>query len=220
MMADILKIFVCTSLFLVAACGNKDQEDTYVTAVYADLKDKYANRGKSSKGSKPAERDLSWVATNKKPLTIVLVEKWQGMGFLALQVQNGPYKTWRAKDGTTFTFKGPFMTGTKALGDDLMSASVPKSIASSGAQNRTHYYLNNEDQMVARSVRCEWKFVGSETIPVLTKSYSTKHYKESCSQGDLAFKNDYWLDSSGIARQSRQFVSETVGYVSLLKILE
>lgn len=111
------------------------------------------------------------------------------------------------------------MTGTKGLGEDLMSASVPSAVRSSGTQNRTHYYLDSGDQMATHPVQCTWTFVGSETIPVHTKSYNTKHYKESCKSEDLKFKNDYWLDSAGVARQSRQFVSKTVGYVSLLKIL-
>lgn len=220
MTANIVKFSAFACLMLLTACGSEEREETFTTAAYSDIKSKFLSKGKKGESAQPAQRDLSWIDSNTKPLTIVLVEKWQGMGFLALQVQNGAYKTWRAKDGTTFTFKGPFMTGTKGLGDDLMSAKVPSSVVSSGVQNRTHYYLNNEDHMTSQDVQCTWKFVGAETIPIHTKSYNTKHYNESCKSGEFKFKNDYWLDSAGIARQSRQFVSKTVGYVSLLKILE
>lgn len=220
MTPKILRFSAFACLLVLAACGSEEREETFATAAYADIKSKYLSKSKKGESGQPAQRDLSWINTNTKPLTIVLVEKWQGMGFLALQVQNGSYKTWRAKDGTTFTFKGPFMSGTKGLGDDLTSAKVPAKVASAGTQNRIHYYLDSEDQIAPRDYHCSWKFVGSETIAVHTKSYNTMHYSESCKSGEFNFKNDYWLDSAGIARQSRQFVSETVGYVSLLKILE
>lgn len=220
------KLTLAACLFSMAACSSEDREETIGTAVYSDLKGRYEAAAKPSKGAtsaKPSssgQRDLSWIETNTKPLIIVLVEKIEGMAFLAFQVQNGSYKTWRTKNGATYTFKGPFITGTKALGADLVSASVPSSIKSSGSSHRTHYYLDGDDQVAPLQAECTWKFVGAETTQIINKAYATKHYKESCVAGEFKFTNDYWLDSTGSARQSRQFVSETVGYVSLLVILE
>ncbi|WP_082802190.1 YjbF family lipoprotein [Falsihalocynthiibacter arcticus] len=220
------KLTLAACLLAVAACSSEERDETIGTAVYSDLKGRYMSSAKPSKdaatatSSSPAKGDLSWIETNTKPLIIVLVEKMEGMAFLSFQVQNGPYKTWRTKNGASYTFKGPFVTGTKALGADLVSASVPASIQSSGSHRRTHYYLDGDDQVAPLQAECSWTFVGAETTQILNKSYATKHYKESCVAGEIGFKNDYWLDSSGITRQSRQFVSETVGYVSLLVILE
>ncbi|WP_380056263.1 YjbF family lipoprotein [Falsihalocynthiibacter sp. SS001] len=211
-----LSLGVC--LLALAACGSEEREETFGSAVYEDLKAKYID--KPEEGAAPAARDLSWIETNTKPLIVVVIEETQGMGFLAYQANNKGYKTWRTSDDTSFIFRNGFLTGTKGLGQDLVSASVPSRAASSGSQARTHYYLDGDDNVVGQNFACNWKFVGSETTPVIIKTYQTKHYSESCESGELSFKNDYWLDSSGIIRQSRQYVSETVGYVSLLKILE
>lgn len=205
-------------LVALTACSSEEREESFGTAVYQDLKIKYDTRG--NEGAVPAARDLSWIETNTKPLIVVLVEEIQGMGFLAKQADNKGYVTWRSSDNTNFTFRNGFLTGTKGMGEDLVSAYVPTQVASSGTQKRIHYYLDPDDQVSGLPVECKWNYVGVESTPVITKTYETKHYKESCKSDELTFKNDYWLDSGGIIRQSRQYVSETVGYVSLLKILE
>jgi hypothetical protein len=210
------KFALIATVLALTACGSEEQEATIASTAFNQVKAKFG--GSAGASGAAAQPDMSWIETNEKPLTIVLVENSQAMGFLALEVTNGRYKTWRSSDGATFTIRNGFLTATKALGEDLVSAQVPVSVITSGTQKRVHYYLDGDEQVAPTSLSCNWKYVGAEVSPILTKTYQTKHYQESCSSDDLSFRNDYWIDSSGSVRQSRQFVSSGVGYLSLMAI--
>lgn len=212
------KLATTALLLTLAACGSEKRETSLSATVFGQLKSKFD--GTSAPSAASAQPDMSWIESNEKPLTIVLVESSQAMGFLALEVTNGRYKTWRSSDGVTFTLKNGFLTATKALGEDLVSAHVPVAVAASGTQSRMHYYLDGDEVLVPSKLECTWQYIGAETSPILTKTYQTKHYREACSGDDLSFSNDYWVDSGGLLRQSRQFVSNTVGYLSLMAIKE
>ncbi len=214
----IVSALVC-AVVIVSGCGTKTGEDPALSArVWASVKAKLAT-SKAPTTAAPTE-DLSWIDEFEQPLMLALIESTKGVGFLVPTTVNAGQVTWRASDGVALTLQNGVITQTRGLGHDIMSAQAPRRPLPQGHHKRVYFRLDGEGKTVHASFECDWRLVGSENVQIINKSFKTTHYAESC-QGDSGkITNNYWVDSAGITRQSRQFVSETVGYVSLQRIIE
>ena len=135
--------------------------------------------------------------------------------------RNGTKVTWLSREGFSFTFDEGLLVASRRTGDDLMGADVSgakRSLRGGGTHSRVHDYLDGLDQIQQVTFRCESAVVRQETITIFERSYQTSVIDETCSSEDLEFKNTYWRDGTGVVWQSRQWISEPIGYLSYQRL--
>ncbi|SHJ05269.1 Group 4 capsule polysaccharide lipoprotein gfcB, YjbF [Palleronia salina] len=135
------------------------------------------------------------------------------------QVVNRDVTTWITADGDAVSLKDGQIVGTAGFGFDLSSAEVPSvaQLAGGPAQVvRDHYRL--EGPQVIRRTRyfCTLDRTSGQAITVTSRRFVTIRVDESCrTEAGETTRNTYWIDGRGVVRQSRQFVTPTLGYFEL-----
>lgn len=130
--------------------------------------------------------------------------------------RSGEVIVWQTLDGITLAFRGGMLTGTRGLGDDLMSADVSGDVAMLRGDGVTGYhphirsYLDGEDQIVFRSYQCHRVTQAQDTKPDGT---NLRRIEMRCISPQDSFTNFYWLDGAGSVTRSRQWVSPQIGYM-------
>jgi len=118
--------------------------------------------------------------------------------------RNRDVVTYFTPDGISMSYKSGVLVGTRGLGFDLMGADVGDVLQSlrSGRDGavRLHRYLDGEDQIVLRSLVCD--YTGSGRIT------------ETCYSDGLEIKNTYQM-SGGRITTSRQWIGPEQGYIRL-----
>lgn len=128
---------------------------------------------------------------------------------------------WQTGDGITLGFRDGVLTGTRGLGDDLMSADVSGDLAMlRDGQAKGHYphiraYLDGEDQTVFRSYECRRTAQRVETDGATA---AMRRVEVRCTSTKDSFTNVYVLDASGTVAGSRQWVSPVVGYMETQRV--
>lgn len=123
--------------------------------------------------------------------------------------KDGPVTIWAAQDGTQIFLRDGFLIGTRGFGRDLMSADAPSMAQLRAMKPHTRHYfdLDGSDTTIRFDFACA-VIVGenSANLP------GTKHLVEACVHPDGTLQNEFWLNSSGTAQKSSQWVSTGVGY--------
>lgn len=156
------------------------------------------------------------------PVDLVTIERRGAQGVIAKTGTNRGVETWSSLDHKTLSFRDSILVATRGLGEDLMSASVPDSglLRTAGqSYQRVHIVLNGEDQPVSLRFNCSVNDQGAESITVVERAYSTQHMRENCTGPSGSFSNDFWFQSGGKLRKSRQWISNSVGYVVIEHLL-
>ena len=139
---------------------------------------------------------------------------------LTKTAQNGNTVTWISPGRVSLTLQDGIVIATRGLNEDLMGADVSgvraALSAGGGTANRTHSYLDSEDQIKIRDLACTITQDGPEPVATVTGSRDAVKYTEACRGSALAFSNFYWLDPvSGALVQSRQAVAPTTGFLQI-----
>lgn len=211
-----------TSLALLAACGNDTSRvDSFDLVKEAVTKSTDKVRGASTAPAAP-QKDLgltrAFLATLSAPVDLVTIEQYGAQGVIAKIATNGPVETWSSIDHKTLGLRNGVIVSSRGLGDDLLAATVPSvaDLSRDGeGHQRLHTTLGPSDLPAVRRYDCSIAAVGPETLVLVERSYATRHFRETCVSPWGNFVNDYWLQNSGKIRQSRQWISKTVGYVAV-----
>lgn len=150
------------------------------------------------------------------PIDLVKIENRGATAGVFLVATNSDVETWASQDKTSLSHRDGVVVATRGLGEDLMSAAVPRvaQLQRAGTEyQRSHTLLDGEDKPLKQSFDCQLRSRVAEQITVLERSYATSHVTEHCSGPSGQFDNDYWLQTDGNIRKSRQFISNSVGYV-------
>jgi hypothetical protein len=207
---------LCAALAAIAVlsgCGNDPARVDYLAAIRG-LTDRKAPE--ASAGPKAMKRAA--IDGVGKPLLYGLVTARKAESVFALIQTRGPFVTWGGTDGVTLTFRDGVLVSSKGLGVDLTSAAVPtlaEIARGEGTVQRVHYSYDGGDVEVASRYNCQLAFVGAETLTIAELAFPTRHVVESCEGEGDAFRNEYWIETGGKLRQSRQYVSKSVGYLEL-----
>ena len=134
--------------------------------------------------------------------------------------RTGGVTEWQTLDGITLAFRDGVLTGTRGLGDDLMSADVSGDVAmlrgtGSGYHPHIRSYLDGENQTVFRSYQCrptarDRNMTGQEA--------ALRRVTMRCVSPRDSFTNVYWLDSGGTVIRSRQWVGPQIGYMETQRV--
>ncbi|MFC2966996.1 YjbF family lipoprotein [Acidimangrovimonas pyrenivorans] len=127
---------------------------------------------------------------------------------------NGAVVTWVSRDDRTVSLGDGLLVQTRGLGEDLMSAAPPSLAAlrrGRGTVAATYYFLDGNDQSYAVPVTCRLTDNGHETLTIAERPYRLHHVSARCRGGSVGFTNDYWFDTRGRLRTSRQWISPSLG---------
>lgn len=139
----------------------------------------------------------------------------------AQSAENGPKVTWISPEDISVTFEDGLLIGTRGIGDDLMGADVSgarASLRSEGNHLRTMDFLNGLGLIERRTYQCATVQTDAEKITIFERTYATAVLEETCTSDMGEFKNTYWRDSNGIVWQSRQWISDRVGYLGYQRL--
>lgn len=155
------------------------------------------------------------------PLMLLSSEGFGFEGFVAPRDSRGGIVNWGTSDGLLVTLRDGVLIETRGFGGDLMSSAMPGAgqISGGGSYRRAYFSVGPDDQILRTDLTCSAQTVGTETLSVYGLAYQTRHVIEACHGGDSAVSNEYWFQGSTI-RKSREWVSPSLGYVELTRVID
>lgn len=164
------------------------------------------------------------LAEVKQPLLFASLDALGASATLAISGRNGDVTTWRAADGVALSLRGGVLVATRGLGNDLMSADAGGTRAmlqgggGAGYYPRFHSYLDGEDQTAFRAFQCRETGRRAEQIAIAGRNWATLRISETCVSRGLKIENTFWR-SGGLTVRSRQWVSQSAGYVETQRLV-
>ena len=208
---------LCLAMAGLSACGNDQNQGGFGAALKeagSSLSGSISNKKKPVSGNIGLTRAA--LANIVTPVDLVTIESRNAQGVIAKIATNRGVETWSSVDKKTIAMRDGVIVATRGLGEDLMSASVPQLAQlqnGSLGHNRVHTVLDGEDKPVYQRFDCNAIRGGAETIVIVELAYATHHVTEACNGPSGRFTNDYWFQTGGKLRKSRQWISDSVGYV-------
>lgn len=203
----------------LTACGPL-QENNRLAATAERLIAR-ANADDSTPQAATAALSRAQIEAQPAELLRVSLISFESTSVLVKAAENGPKITWQSGEDIGFTFERGLLIGTRGLGHDLMGSDVSGAIASlSGGGNhlRTLDFLNGLGQIERRTYQCLTVKTDREDITIFDITYSTIIIEETCTSPAGDFKNTYWRDAGGVIWQSRQWISDNVGYLGYQRL--
>lgn len=206
----------------LAACGT-GQQDPLVTAVRTISAGVLGGDDAAATGPLPTAATVppALLAQVEGPLILVETTRLGGVTLMTRVGRNGPDATWRGPEGWGITLgEAGLLRATRGLGFDLMSTDVRPvgaalRVRNSGAVDRAMVHVDGEGQSRRVIHRCALTLDGSDTVTIVGAARSLTRMTETCRFDGETYENIYWLDASGHAVQSLQWVSPEVGHLQI-----
>jgi hypothetical protein len=215
---------VAAALVLLAACGNDKGGANPVAAAVGQMAKTTLAKGK--KGTAPAAKAAAPVGRAEleafgKPILRIQSKGLGQDAFLTVVDAKDNVVTWTAQGQANFSLRDGVLIQTRGVGADLMSAQVPSlaQLKGGASYERIYFFLGADDIGTRRTYDCTAATVGRETIEVIGKSHATTHVTETCTRPNGKVTNDYWIEGNAV-RKSRQWASNTVGYLEFEQIID
>lgn len=173
--------------------------------------------GKQAAGQMPQFTRAQINGATSQLMLLELESDRRGAAF-ALADMNSGTRTYASGDGNALIFRQGVVIASRGFGLDLMSSQAPSLAAiatASAPYGRSYQILGDDDQLVARDVTCQSRRLGAESLVISERRYSTQKIVENCRNDQVAFENEYWVESGGQMRQSRQWLGDGIGRVYL-----
>jgi hypothetical protein len=208
-------LIAATIAMTLGGCGNDPESFASARMVQGLVKEKTASaRGAAAAPSPKLTRAvLSQVLT---PVMLVNLESRAQQALIGQVETNGDVETWSTVDDVSISFRHGVVVATRGLGPDLMAAAGPSGgqLLSSGSTfTRVHTTLNGLDQPIKRQLACTTSNQGTQTIDIVEVAFKATHIVETCDTGNGSIQNDYWIDSAGKIRKSRQWIGQEIGFL-------
>ena len=161
-----------------------------------------------------------------EPLIRTKTEKSGQNSLLYIAQRNGNSQVWFSPDRASFTMRSGLIIQTKGLANDIYASDAPAVLAllerrgGVGPARRSIRRLDGANAQTVDVFECTISDLGSETLTILELSFNTRHFAESCKSADGSFTNDYWLDSKGILRASRQWIGQEYGSLYMERLID
>lgn len=131
---------------------------------------------------------------------------------------NSGVETFITGDGIGLMMREGVVVSSRGFGLDMMSSSGP-SLAQikqgKGSWTRSYQHIGLDDQIVQRRFQCEVSAEGAENVTIAQKTYATQKYAEACHGESGQMRNEYWIDTAGTVRQSRQWLNTALGMLRI-----
>ena len=216
-------IFSILSLIALSACGNSTELETGETKVLKIIKDKLdAPSGATAyiDARKVVSRDI--IDGVGVPILFVEIDRGQN-GTMTQYPGVGVGQTWLGVDGSTVTLDNGLLKATRGMGDDLMGSEISLAINWSDLEDvpyeRQMAYLRLDNKTFIDEYTCTLTDMNSrDTINLFDADFSVKHVQETCRGAAGSFVNDYYIDTEGLVRNSRQYQGEKIGYMTIARL--
>ena len=216
-------VFSILLLLALSACGNSLELETGETKVLKIIKDKMdAPSGATAyiDARKLVSREiLDGVGV---PILFVEIDRGQN-GTLSQYPGEGVAQTWLGVDGATVTLDNGLLKETRGMGDDLMGSEISIEVNWSALEDvsyeRRMAYLRLDNKTLINEYSCTLTDMNRmETKNLFDAYFSVKHVKETCRGLAGSFVNDYYIDTLGIVRNSRQYQGDKIGYMTIARL--
>ena len=109
------------------------------------------------------------------------------------------------------------------MGDDLKGSEISLEINWSDIEEASYErrmaYLRLDNKTLIDEYSCTLAVLkGIETINLFDADFSVKHVQETCRGAAGSFVNDYYIDTEGVVRNSRQYQGEKIGYMTIARL--
>ena len=202
----------------LTACTNSSDMGKGEIEMFSVLREAYEDR-KKPKTFVDARTLVTREKVDASGLAVLLIELETGQsGTSVLYPGNNTGEVWLGVDGATVTFDKGFLIGTRGLQDDLMTtiADFPNlsTVKDIQTYEKHQTWLTGDNQRKHLSFKCTLSMKsGAQKISLLNKSFVVKQATEICNSTELKITNEYFFENSGKMRQSKQYHSETLGYI-------
>ena len=204
--------------FSLIACSNTFERETGEIKTFSLLKQAFTDN--KSKGQfLDARKLISREEIDAAGVPVIYIELASGKnGTLTLYPGQGNGQTWLGADGATVTFDQGVLKASRGLGDDLMggASSMPSWPIINGSEkyNRKMSYLDGSNKIIIRTFDCEISGAHDrQKIQIWQVDFIVKMYQEICSDEMGKIENQFYLDQKNIVRKSKQFHSDSLGYI-------
>jgi len=213
---------------LLAACGPLANTESPTRAALAGLSGLLGGGAQDAAVPSDPRRDLTRdiiEASRPADLMLVVLPVRDAAATATRIGDNRGKSTWITPDGIGLTFADGLLIATRGLGDDLMGADVRDTAAAlqtmlqnGGTSVRIHDYLNGMDQTERMSFQCVVSPAGNTRITIYQRTYPVRKVEENCVTSSGQFTNTYWIEPNGTVRQSKQWISQRIGYIEIQRL--
>lgn len=218
-------VLAIAMLGALAACGTGREDPLVVAAL-----DLVGSAGFGQEDAAPADVPVFTAATVPPelvaqlpgPLMLLEVPAAAASSGMTRVGQNRGDATWRGPNGLGLTLDAQgVMISTRGFGFDLMASDAGPTAAAldarrAGPVERAMIHLDGEAQQVRRVYRCYLRNEGTEGVTIAGRTARLTRMAELCRGDDgYRFENIFWVDGSGRAVTSRQWVSPEIGSVTI-----
>ena len=216
-------VFSILFLLALSACGNSPELETGETKVLKIIKDKMETPSGATAyidARKLVSREI--LDSVGVPILFVEIDRGQN-GTLSQYPGEGIGQTWLAVDGSTITLENGILKATRGMGDDLMGSEISDEInwidLDDVSYERRMAYLRLDNKTLINEYTCTLTDMNRvETINLFDADFSVKHVQETCRGAAGSFVNDYYIDTEGLVRNSRQYQGEKIGYMTIARL--
>lgn len=206
--------------FGLSACGNQQDTSPFVTAGKTLFESVTGGKEATTPAAPITRADLAKLGV---PVIRGEVATAGSTLYLVPIATNGDATIWSTSDDLTVTFRNGVLVQTRGFGPDIMQATAPTvSQLQNGVGNhqRSYTYLDGGDQLARYTYDCSLRFAGAETITVVGQQHSTRHVIEHCIGKRAEFTNEYWFESNGKVRKSKELLVPEWGYIVLERVID
>lgn len=225
----IVRIFSAMFALLLAACSSSDRSaEGQGVAFVRIVKDQVAQRRAAAapKANTAVLLTRAQLAGISDPLIRARVENTSQFTLLYVAQTNGASQVWLSPDNASVTMRSGLMTQTRGLGYDVYSVSAPQMLnllegrGTVGPGKRTHRMMDGSNSITPVPYDCVISDLGAKNLVVLERKFNARHFREECANESVQFINDYWQDTSGVMRASRQWISPEFGYIFTERLID
>lgn len=209
----IKRLSVLAALVVLSGCGNSDQGQDTRGAVIEGL------RGMIPWGrdaATPAAPDPASLRAAAPAGSIFFEIPAFGIASAGVPATVSDSKvTWLAAPVSVTTQFG-FLIATRGLPEDVLAIEVHgfgDAMSAGGTYTRDMEWLAARDSVKRTSFTCQISITSGEVLVLDGQQIPASLYEDTCTGGGLQFVNRYWIDSDRALRKTRQWVSESVGYL-------
>jgi hypothetical protein len=221
-----MKSLAFLMVVLLSACASGSDFEGDQTSVINEIREiRKADRDAQKNPATTVQFSRATLDASPQPFLEVGIKSRDATAYL----QPAAYRTgygvgrvavWKTGFGQSIALRNGILIGTKGLGSDLASADTSVAIKAIGTKSaraglRTMYVRNDDNGTDTYKFQCSVSIVGSETLEIFQKRFSTQHLREDCGHSIGKISNDYWVDGQGTIRKSRQWAGPELGYLAI-----
>lgn len=205
----------------LAGCGNDDTAAPGLAAGRDVALGLWKKR--TAPDAPPTPLSRAQLAGFNTPMIMAQMKGGEVLLYLVPIGQNGNVETWSTSDDRTFSFRDGVLIATRGLGPDMMQASAPSRMQlqnAGGSHRRSYYYLDGNDKTQRIDYDCTVTDLGIAKIDVVAMQHTTRHMQENCNGNGVQISNEYWFETGGKLRKSKELIDTDVGYAEISRIVD